>query len=202
MRCGYSILEVLGASTTINFGRVFGDGTGTLISQEGQTLLFETDLPTTSLCVLECSIEVTIQLQCFPPYLAIDHNAHLSVRGKLDAQTVYVEKGGTLEFFKTTQCIQLTEANKFFFTDLTLKKGASFIVADGLTISGGIFEVKRDVTVRMEYFNISTSQLIVEQGAVLDVSGQGPIDPGHASAGNAQTRGGGGHGGPGVWERQ
>ncbi|PIK55152.1 hypothetical protein BSL78_07882 [Apostichopus japonicus] len=84
---GYSILEVLGTSTTINFGRVFGDGTGTLIPQEGQTLLFETDLPTTSLCVLECSIESDdTATVVFPPYLAIDHNAHLSVRGKLDAR--------------------------------------------------------------------------------------------------------------------
>ncbi|PIK61103.1 hypothetical protein BSL78_01928 [Apostichopus japonicus] len=120
---GYATLEVWGRDSSVTFDKVSGDGTGTLIAEPTQTIIIEPNLPPANLFVLRCSIKSDENSTLIlPSALAVDAKVNLTIKGKFDAQTVYVEEQGLFQLYKTAQSIQMPNPDEFFFTDLTLKR--------------------------------------------------------------------------------
>ena len=91
-----------------------------------------------------------------------------------------------------TAFISISDPGEYFFTSLTLKKGATFTTPGGMVIRGGLFHLKIGVVVDSDFFDIETNEFLMEVGSVLSVDGR--------SIQNSSVEtdcGGGGYGGPG-----
>ena len=153
----------------------------------------------------QCNIDVSVNATgSFASNVYVEQTI-LNVHGRLDVQNMIIEENSVLSFSETSYNVRrtktgfnaLTEQGSYLFNSLVLKRGSTFSVTGGLDLTGGVLEVKSGVTLRFDYFNITTRKVVIERGASLDVTAMAPDDPSHLSAGDPVQCGGGGHGGPG-----
>lgn len=182
MYSGYSQLEFNGTDASLSVETFEGDKTGTLHIEHEQTMYAEiTDGRSSHMTTLVNIISGVNATVAFPSSLSIDQT-ELIVHGQIDVQTVTVEESSVFTLKETSFTARRTrggfipssDPGEYLFTSLTLKRGSSFIVDSGLTLTGGSFDVKSGVTLQFDFFDISSKMFVVERGAVLDVSGMSP----------------------------
>ena len=189
---GYSQLEFNGTDSSLSVQSFEGDKTGTLHVQHEQTMYAEiTDGRSSHMTTLMNIISGENATVAFPSVLSIDQT-ELIVHGQIDAQTVTVEESSAFTLKETSFTARRTrdgfiptsDPGEYLFTSLTLKRGSSFTVDSGLTLTGGSFVVKSGVTLQFDFFVITSKAVVVERDAVLDVSGMSQEE--HPDAGLSQ----------------
>ena len=176
---GYSQLEFNGTDLTLSVQSFEGDKTGTLFVHHNQVLFAEITDGRSSHMTTHINIDSGQSATlAFPSDLSIDQT-ELVARGPFDAQKVTVEENSILTLMNTSYTVRRTRTGfdpistpgSYLFSSLSLKRSSAFYVDGGLTLTGGAFEVKSGVSLRFEFFDISSASVTVERDAALDASG-------------------------------
>ena len=104
----------------------------------------------------------------------------VDIEGQFAVENVVVEENGELRFLTGSNIVRrhndsfrsVSNPGEYFFTSLILKRGSKFSTEGGTIITGGLFNVKINVRVESDFFDIETDECILEEGAILDVSMQ------------------------------
>ncbi|XP_072025321.1 uncharacterized protein [Amphiura filiformis] len=200
---GNSRLVFDGASSILQVHQLQGDKTGWLYVADYQTLYAEVVDGRSTHLTTQCNIEISINATgSFASNVSIEQTT-LNVDGKLDVPNMIVEANSVLRLSETSYNVRRTKSGfkalsspgTYLFNSLVLKRESTFSIHGGLDLTGGVFEVKSGVTLRFDYFSITSKNILIERGASFDVSARAPDDPSHPSAGDPSNCGGGGHGG-------
>ncbi|XP_077861760.1 LOW QUALITY PROTEIN: uncharacterized protein LOC100369350 [Saccoglossus kowalevskii] len=203
---GYAKVYTEGVSTVTSIGSFIGDKTATYFVNHQQVLYAERFEGMITHMTTEVNFLVNKEASIvFPDSLSLS-KTRLEVLGRLVAWNIVIDAYGELVLHNTSYTAVTDQSGfldtslpgSYLFTTVIIKKNAMLdVMVGGLSMTADFFEVKRDVILNAEFFNITARLLYIDRNAALDVSGMAPMNADHLSNGDAATYGGGAYASPG-----
>lgn len=199
-------------NVTVVVHRFIGDGTGRAHIRENQTIHVEVVESITNETTAPCSFKIDRGAEIIFPSKVHIYGTRSEINGRITGvHNLVIALGGVIEFSSTAQTaiienreyLRIDKNGNFSFGTVLVKRGSKIVfkkVNNTLILNSGLFRVKCEGLMILNYGIIRSSFAWVESRGVLMLDGTGfPEEQGPGKGGTLNGIGGGaGHGGEGA----